>query len=73
MKVDSFIKLYLKEIISSGVIFYWSFHLMDLVQSYLRMENTECGNRTEVSKRRLFNNKTELYVHESATFNGLRN
>lgn len=45
---------------------------MDLVQSYLRMENTECGNRTEVSKRRLFNNKRELYVHESATFNGLR-
>lgn len=45
---------------------------MDLVQSYLRMENAECGNRTEVSKRCLFNNKRELYVHESATFNGLR-
>lgn len=45
---------------------------MDLVQSYLRMENTKCGNRTEVSKRRLFNNKRELYVRKSATFNGVR-
>lgn len=36
------------------------------------IKKTECGKRTEASKRHLFSNKRELFVPKSPTFNSIR-